>query len=175
MNPMVPMTSAPAMSEAVFALTLALLLLAPLAIAGVALVNTGLARSRSAAQALLGYLALWAVTAIAFALVGASFAGTLGTSEAAIHAAGKTWGVLGLGPFFMHGLGSATPQAQLALLFEFMAVAMAAMIPWGSGADRWRLPGGCAAAAVLAGFVFPLTVHWIWGGGWLAALGANFG
>ncbi len=177
MNPMVPMTSAPvpAMSEAVFALTLALLLLAPLAIAGVALVNTGLARSRSTAQALLGYLALWAVTAIVFALVGATFAGTLGTAEIAVHAAGKTWGVLGLGPFLMHGLGSAAPQAQLALLFEFMAVAMAAMIPWGSGADRWRLPGGCAAAAVLAGFVFPLTAHWIWGGGWLAALGANFG
>jgi Amt family ammonium transporter len=72
-------------------------------------------------------------------------------------------------------LGSAAPQTQLALLFEFMAVAMAAMIPWSSGADRWRLPGGCASAAVLAGFVFPLAAHWIWGGGWLAQLGANFG
>jgi Amt family ammonium transporter len=123
----------------------------------------------------LGNLALWAVTAIAFALVGATFAGTLGTSEAAVHVAGKTWGILGLGPILLRGLGSAAPQAQLALLFEFMAVAMAAMIPWSSGADRWRLPGGCASAAVLAGFVFPLAAHWIWGGGWLAQLGANFG
>jgi Amt family ammonium transporter len=163
------------MSETVFAFTLALLLLAPLAIAGVALINAGLARSHSAAQALLGNLALWAVTAIAFALVGATFAGTLGTSEAAVHVAGKTWGILGLGPILLRGLGSAAPQAQLALLFEFMAVAMAAMIPWSSGADRWRLPGGCASAAVLAGFVFPLAAHWIWGGGWLAQLGANFG
>jgi len=174
---MVPMTPAPAaaMSEAVFALTLALLLLAPLAIAGIALINAGLGRSRSAAQALLGNLALGAIAVIVFALVGASFAGTLGTSEAAFHVAGKTWGVLGLGPFLMHGLGSATPQAQLALLFEFMAVAMAAMIPWGSGADRWRLAAGCASAAVLAGIVFPLAANWIWGGGWLAQLGANFG
>lgn len=175
MNAMPPNIPAPAMSEAVFGFTLALLLVAPLAIAGVALVNAGLARSRSAAQALLGNLALWAVTAIAFALVGATFAGTLGISEAAIHAAGKTWGVLGLGPILLRGLGSAAPQAQLALLFEFMAVAMAAMIPWSSGADRWRLPGGCASAAVLAGLVFPLAANWIWGGGLLAQLGVNFG
>ena len=52
---------------------------------------------------------------------------------------------------------------------------MAAMLPWGSGADRWRLAAGCASAAVLAAFVFPLAAHWIWGGGWLAQLGVNFG
>ena len=46
------------MPDSLFALTLALLLLAPLAIAGVALINTGLGRSRSAAQALLGNLAI---------------------------------------------------------------------------------------------------------------------
>jgi hypothetical protein len=54
-----------------------LLLMAPLAIAGVALINTGLGRSRSAAQALLGNLAIVAVTAIVFALVGATFTGDL--------------------------------------------------------------------------------------------------
>ncbi len=68
MNPIPPMVpaSVPPMSDAVFALTLALLLLAPLAIAGVALINTGLGRSRSAAQAMLGNLALIAVAAIVF-------------------------------------------------------------------------------------------------------------
>ena len=172
--PLIPQSVA-SISEAVFALALALLLLAPLAIAGVALINTGLGRSRSAAQALLGNLALAAVAAIVFAFVGASFAGTLGTSEAAIHAAGKSWGVLGLGPFLLHGLASAAPQTQLELLFEFMAVTMAVMIPWGSGADRWRLSAGCASAAVLAGIVFPLAAHWIWNGGFLAQLGVNFG
>ncbi len=91
-----------------------------------------------------------------------------------MHAAGKTWSLLGLGPFLLRGLGSAAPQAQLTLLFEFLAVAMAAMLPWGSGADRWRLAAGVASAAVLAAVVFPLAAHWIWGGGWLAQLGANF-
>jgi len=177
MNTIPPILPAngPGMSDAVFALTLALLLVAPMAIAGVALINAGLGRSRSAAQALLGNLTLVAVTAIVFAVMGASFAGTLGTSTVMVHAAGTTWSVLGLGPFLLHGLDHAAPQVQLPLLFEFLAVAMLALLPWGSGADRWRLAGGCVAAAVLAGFVFPLAAHWIWNGGWLAQLGANFG
>jgi ammonium transporter, Amt family len=165
---------APAMSEAVFALTLALLLICPLAIAGVALINTGLARSRSAAQLLLGSLALVSVTAIVFVFLGATLSGALEGKELLLHAAGKTWGLLGLGPFLLHGLSDAPPQAQLGLLFEFLAVAMVAILPWGSGADRWRLAGGSMVAALLAGIVFPLAANWIWNGGWLTALGPNF-
>jgi Amt family ammonium transporter len=145
-----------------------------MAIAGVALINAGLGRSRSAAQAMLGNLALVAVSAIVFAFVGASFTGSLGTTEVILHAAGKGWSVLGLGPFLLHRLGASSPQAQLAVLFEFLAVAMLVQLPWGSGADRWRLAAGCASAVVLAAIVFPLAAHWIWAGGWLAALGANF-
>jgi Amt family ammonium transporter len=172
MNP----TTSSAMSDSVFALTFALLLLAPLAIAGVALINAGLGRSRSAAQALLGSLAIVAVTAIVFALVGSAFAGSLpGGAGHTFHLAGKPWNWLGTGPFLLSGLGSAPVQSQLVLVFEFLAVALAAIIPWGSGADRWRLTAGCATAAVLAAFVFPLAAHWIWGGGWLSQLAVNFG
>jgi Amt family ammonium transporter len=60
------------------------------------------------------------------------------------------------------------------LLFEFLAVALAALIPWGSGADRFRLTAGCATAAILAAIVFPFLAHWIWTGGWLTQLGQNF-
>jgi Amt family ammonium transporter len=163
------------MTDAIFALTLALLLLAPLAIAGVALINTGLGRSRSAAQALLGNLAIVAVTAIVFAIVGAAWAGTAGLVDHSFQLAGKPWNWLGAGSLLLGGFGSAPPQTQLALLFEFLAVALAALVPWGSGADRWRLSAGCASAAVLAAIVFPLLAHWVWGGGWLAQLGVNFG
>jgi Amt family ammonium transporter len=52
---------------------------------------------------------------------------------------------------------------------------LAALIPLGSGADRWRLAGVCASAALLAGCIYPLFGHWVWGGGWLAQLGANYG
>ncbi len=163
------------MSDATFALCLALLLLAPLAIAGVALINTGLGRCRSAAQALLGNLAMAAVTAIVFALVGATFAGCLpGGAGHIAFLAGKSWNWLGTGPYLLGGMSTAPLQSQLALLFEFLAVAMVALIPWGSGADRLRLTAGCAIAAVLAAIAFPLLAHWVWGGGWLSQLGVNF-
>ena len=167
----IPTLAAP-FPDSLFALTLALLLLAPLAIAGVALLNTGLGRSRSAAQSLLGCVTLLAVSAIAFAVVGVSFAGSPGH---AFSFAGKSWNWVGAAPLLMRHFIAESPQAQLGVLFEFLAVGLAAIIPWGSGADRWRLPAGCAATAVLAAVVFPLVVHWVWADGWLAQLGANFG
>jgi Amt family ammonium transporter len=164
------------MSDSVFALTLALLVLSPLAIAGVALINTGLGRSRSAAQALLGNLATIAITAIVFAVLGSSFAGSLpGGAGHIFHLAGKPWNWLGTGPILMQGLDNAPRQSQLQLFFEFIGVAMAALIPWGSGVDRMRLVAGCAVAALMAGAFFPLAAHWIWGGGWLAQLNTDFG
>jgi Amt family ammonium transporter len=162
------------MSETAFALCLVLLLLAPLAIAGVALINSGLGRSRSAAQALLGNLAVVAVAATVFALIGATFTGYLTGTGHVFHLAGKPWNWLGAGPLFLRGLSAASLDSQLALIFEFLAVAMAALIPWGSGADRLRLNAGAATAAVLAAIVFPLFAHWVWTGGWLAQLSINF-
>jgi Amt family ammonium transporter len=180
MNPILPAASSSpfAMTDAAVALTLALLLLAPLAIAGLALINTGLGRSRSAAQALLGSLAIVAVAAIAFAIVGAAITGNLsaasGSAGRVFHLAGKPWGWLGADAPLLGGLGAASPHSQLALLFEFFAVALAALIPWGSGADRLRLSAGMAIAALMAAILFPLLAHWIWAGGWLAQLGVNF-
>jgi Amt family ammonium transporter len=173
------MSTAIPLSESVFALTLALLVLAPLAIAGVALINTGLGRSRSAAQALLGNLAILAVATILFALLGATLAGSLpgapGWQGISLPLAGKSWNLFGTGPFLLGGLSSYPLHAQLGILFQFLAVAMAAMLPWGSGADRFRISAGVASAAIIAILVYPLTAHWIWGGGWLAQLGTNFG
>ncbi|MDR3726157.1 MAG: hypothetical protein P4K86_03850 [Terracidiphilus sp.] len=174
MTPNLPPNLPQPLSDATFVLVLVLLLLSPLAIAGVALINTGLGRSRSAAQSLLGNLAIVAVAIVVFALVGATFTGTLGGVGHIFHLAGKPWNWLGAGPFFLGGLSSASSQAQLELLFEMLAVALAALIPWGSGADRVRLTAGCAVAAVLAAIVFPLLAHWTWGVGWLAQLGVNF-
>jgi len=165
----------PPMTDSIFALTLALLLLAPLAIAGVALVNTGLGRSRSAAQLLLGCLGIVAVAAIVFAAVGAAFTGNAEGAGHSFRLAGKSWNWLGAGPWLLGELNSASPQNQLALLFEFLSVALTALIPWGSGAERLRLTAGCAVAALLSALVFPLAAHWIWGGGWLQQLGVNFG
>src|ERR1700740_21109 len=141
MTPLAPLP----FPETSFALSLGLLLVAPLAIAGVALVNNGLGRSRSAAQSLLGSLLMVSVAVIVFALVGATVAdGASGTGHI-FHLSGKPWNWAGTGPPLLSGLDTAPPRAQLAVLFEFLAVAFAVLIPWGSGADRLRLAAGAAS------------------------------
>jgi Amt family ammonium transporter len=121
---------------------------------------------------MLGSVTLVAVAAIAFAVVGGSFAGAPGHAFAI---AGKSWDWVGGAPLLLRHFNSLPPETQLAFLFEFMAAGMVALIPWGSGADRLRLPAGCAVTAVLAGGVFPVVAHWTWNGGWLARLGSGFG
>ena len=179
MNPLIPVTPGPGMSEAAFAFTLVLLFVAPLSIAGVALTNTGLGRSRSAAQSMLGNLAIVAVAAIVFVLLGSDLAGEPGGAGRVFHLAGAGWNWMGATPLLLKSFAAAPGPglnaAQLGVLFEFLAVALAALIPWGTGADRFRLAAGCACAAVLAGIVFPFMAHWAWGGGWLAQLGTSFG
>ena len=62
-----------------------------------------------------------------------------------------------------------------AALAGIFSVGLAALIPLGSGADRWRLGASLISAAALSGFAYPLFAHWTWGGGWLASLGKNYG
>jgi Amt family ammonium transporter len=170
MTPLSPMP----FPETSFALTLGLLLLAPLALAGVALINTGLGRSRSAMQSLLGSLVVISTAVIAFALVGSAIAaGT--NADHVFHLGGRAWNWAGATSLFLAGFGTAGPHVQLEVLFELLSVAMVVLIPWGSGADRLRLPAGAVMAAIFGAVVFPLVAHWTWGGGWLAQLGTNFG
>jgi Amt family ammonium transporter len=55
------------------------------------------------------------------------------------------------------------------------SVGLAALLPLGAGAERWRFSASCASAVLLAGWTWPLFAHWAWGGGWLAQLGLNYG
>lgn len=170
------MTTAPTnlpMSDALVALVFVLLLLAPMAIAGLALVNSGLGRSRSAAQALLGCAAIFSASVVVFLAVGAIFASNAGSASLAL--AGKPWNWIGMGPSVLSHFGASQPQVQLGVLLECLAVALAGIIPWGAGADRLRLTAGCICSVVTAGLLFPLLAHWVWGGGWLAQMGSNFG
>lgn len=155
-----------------YALALGLLLIAPLALAGIALMNSGFGRSRSAAQSLLGSLSVVSVAVMVYAVAGAALAD--GSPGLVLHFAGKPWNLFGHGSLLLAGLASASAQAQVETLFEILSVSMVVLIPWGSGADRFRLAGGIGTAAALAVIVFPLMAHWTWGSGWLAQLGVNF-
>jgi len=89
--------------------------------------------------------------------------------------AGKSWDWIAAGPFFLRGLDPDGSPASLAALLQMIGVAVAAQIPLGAGAERWKLGASCASTALLAGIVYPLFGHWVWGGGWLSQLGVNYG
>jgi ammonia channel protein AmtB len=152
--------ASPLTADVSIALALPLLLLSPLAIAGLALVNAGLGRSRSAAQSVLGSLVLVSVAVLVFALIGATFADGFAGPGHVFQLSGKPWNWAGTGPIALSGLAVSPIRAQLALLFEFLTLALAVLIPWGSGADRWRLTAGAASAAILAALIFPFVAHW---------------
>ena len=170
------MTPAPAttLSEAGAALCLFFILLIPLAAAGLALINTGLGRSRNAAHSMLASLCAFAVAAIVYFVCGFAWEGFSGRPAHVLIIGGKPWNWLASDPFFFRGLKLDGSAASLAALFGMLAVGLAAMIPLAAGAERWRLGAVCASTALLAGFTYPLFGHWVWGGGWLAQLGVNY-
>jgi Amt family ammonium transporter len=161
-------------------LSLFSMMLIPFAAAGLALIHQGLGRSRSAAHAMLASLCALAVSAIVFVLFGASWAGSAGAAIHSIAAGGVRWDWLGAAPFFARGIrfdgsDAANLGRSLVLCLELLAVGLTATIPLSAGADRWRLGPICLSSALLGGLVFPIFAHWVWGGGWLAQLAANFG
>lgn len=150
-----------------------LLLLIPLAYAGLTLMNAGLGRSRNAVHSMLASLIVIGVAAIVYVIWGFAWQGVPGGSGYALAVGGKPWNWIGSGRLFFSGLDAASP-ATLMACFGMFACGLAAMIPLGAGAERWRLSAAAFSTIVFAGWTFPLFAHWSWGGGWLAALGANF-
>jgi len=162
------------LSDATEVLCTLLICVLPLALAGFAILNTGLGRSRSAAQSLLGSLCLVAVAAVAYYAVGFSWQGYLGGVSYALTLRSTTWDWIAAQPFFFHTLPWNGTTPSFIAASQLFAVALAALIPWGAGADRWRLAAACVSTVVMAGLVYPIFAHWVWGGGWLARLGLDF-
>jgi Amt family ammonium transporter len=156
-------------------LSFGLILLIPFALVGMALVNTGLNRSRNAAHSVLSTLCATAVAVLAFVVLGSAISGVPGQPSHAIDIAGKPWGWAGAGQLFSRSFHPTDLHALLTLIFQLFAVSLAAQIPIASGAERWRLAATCLSTALLAGVLFPYVDYWIWGGGFLAQLGANYG
>ena len=157
------------------AFCLLLILLVPFAGAGLALINSGLGSARNAAHAMLAALCVTAVAALVYVIVGFAWQGAPGRPDHVLVVAGKTWGWIAVEPFFLRGLKLDLSPAALVVLLQIFSVGLAGLIPLSSGAGRWRLGAICASTALLAGWTYPLFAHWVWGGGWLAQLGANCG
>lgn len=161
---------APALTETSAALCLLFILLIPSVAAGLALINAGLGRFRNAAHSMLSALCVIAVAAVVYFAIGAALQGSVGQPAYALHVAGRDWNWIGGGRFFLRGL-ELGGWSSLVVLFGMMSAAITAIIPLGSGADRWRLGASCLSTVLLAGWTYPLFAHWVWGGGWLQQLG----
>jgi Amt family ammonium transporter len=156
-------------------LCLAFIFLVPCAAAGLALISTGLGRSRSAAHSMMASMCVLAAAALAYFVCGFAWQGFAGGPSHVASIGGKEWSWIASGKFFLGHQALDGSPASLAALLGMFSVGLAALIPLGSGADRWRLGACCASTAVFAGWTYPLFAHWVWGGGWLAQLESNYG
>lgn len=67
-------------------------------------------------------------------------------------------------------LGLTIPTAAY-IIFQTVFCATAATIVSGAMAERTKFISYCIYSACISAFVYPVSGHWIWGGGWLAQLG----
>lgn len=162
--------------------------------AGFSMVETGFTRAKNAAHTMsmnfmvyaLGMLGFWVCGfAIMFGGTGAPTSVSTITSlgpEVAAHLNGavsfgigdKVFQILGTKGFFL------PPEMMIGsifalFLFQMVFMDTTATIPTGTMAERWRFLPFCIYAFIVGAIIYPVYGSWVWGGGWLAALGQNFG
>ncbi|MFI3253556.1 MAG: ammonium transporter [Eubacteriales bacterium] len=130
--------------------------------AGFAMVESGFTRAKNAGNIImknlmdfsLGSLCYWI---IGFGLMyGVSMGGFIGTMDAFI-----------LNPA---DYDSNVP-GYVTLMFQTVFCATSATIVSGAMAERTKFSSYCMYSVVLSALVYPISGHWIWGGGWLSEMG----
>jgi Amt family ammonium transporter len=154
--------------------------------AGFAMVETGFTRAKNAAHTMamnfmvypIGMIGYW-ICGFALQMGGVGTIAALGgtaplSSEFSVSLFGKTFDLFGTRGFF---LGPDVYDVGVFALFLFQMVFMdtAVTIPTGAMAERWKWSAFCVYGFFMAMFVYPIFGNWVWGGGWLADLGTNFG
>jgi len=137
-------------SRLAFALCLTFILMVPLAIAGLALINTGLGRSRSAAHAMTSSLCVISVAVLVYFAWGFAIQGYPDLTF---------FGGAGHGT---DGMRSTFAPAAIAALLAFFSVALASLIPLGAASDRWRISAACASTVLFAGCIYPVYARLAW-------------
>ena len=79
-------------------------------------------------------------------------------------------GIIGSDGFLLLGEYYDVEKA-LAWFFQMVFAATATTIVSGAMSERTRITAYMAYSFLLSGIVYPLSGHWVWGGGWLAGLG----
>ena len=88
---------------------------------------------------------------------------------------GHHWGLMGSAGFFLATDDPARDGIAVLFLVQaaFLAIAIAAAL--GAALERGRLLAMAFCAYLIGVLVYPLLANWVWGGGWLAELGREFG
>jgi len=155
--------------------------------AGFAMVETGLIRAKNVAHTMsmnfmiygIGVLGFWICGfALMFGGVGAftnfGNGGELLNHEWTLTLFGKEFGLFGYQGFFL--AGKAFDSGLMALfLFQMVFMDTTATIPTGTMAERWKWSAFLIYGFFISMVIYPIYGNWVWGGGWLSKLGANFG
>lgn len=153
--------------------------------AGFALVEAGLCRKKNAAHVMamnflvytIGILGFWTV-GFAFQMGGVGAMATFGgdatlNHEFALTLGGKTFGLFGLKGFFLT-FANYTPAVAAMFLFQMVFMDTTATIPTGAMAERWKFLSFVLFSFVISTLIYPIYANWVWGTGWLSALGTNY-
>lgn len=131
--------------------------------AGFAMCEAGFTRAKNTGNILMKNLMDFCIGTPAFWLVG--FGVMFGTS----------CGVFGwIDPMIMKDYSSILPAGVplwAFVIFQTVFCATSATIVSGAMAERTKFSAYCIYSAAISLFIYPISGHWIWGGGWLAELG----
>ena len=162
--------------------------------AGFALVETGLCRAKNAAHVMGTNFLIYGLGMMGFWICGFGimFGGywlgpvpigwqpplgqglALLNVEHTITLFGKPFGIAGGTGFFLNP--SVFDTAVMVLfLFQMVFMDTTATIPTGSMAERWNFKNFVFYGFWVGMIPYALYGNWVWGGGWLAQLGMNFG
>ncbi len=132
--------------------------------AGFAMVECGLTRAKNAGNILMKNMFDFAAGCPAFFLVG--FALMFGDDVG---------GFIGASNFGLSEAGTADPDMLWKYtywFFQCVFAATAVTIVSGAIAERTKFTSYLILSVVVTGLIYPISGHWIWGGGWLSKLDA---
>lgn len=131
--------------------------------AGFAMVETGFTRAKNAGNIIMKNLMDFAIGTPLFWLIG--FGLMFGGAGALVG---------GFDPLVLGDYSAILPEGvplPAFLIFQTVFCATAATIVSGAMAERTKFISYCIYSAVISAVVYPVSGHWIWGGGWLAQMG----
>ena len=131
--------------------------------AGFSLCEAGFTRAKNTGNILMKNLMDFCIGTPCFWLFG--FGIMFGAGSAVIG-----WLDPGIAKDYSHILPSGVPLWAYAI-FQTVFCATSATIVSGSMAERTKFSAYCIYSAAISLFIYPISGHWIWGGGWLSELG----